>query len=390
MRRINSCRFTTHFENLEQVLHIVCFDPPWPADNGYAIDVMNRIRAFHKLGVQVRLHYFCSNNAPEHPELNFFCKTINTYKKKPFNDSFLMRIPFFVASRINKELIDNLNKDAYPVLLEGLHTTGILNEITKEPRKICIRLHNNYAAYYRGLAGCTSDPRKKIYYLFESVQAKKYTKTLPKKISYVCISECDRELMQQMGFTNAVHVPAFGDWQKVNSPTGVGNLCLFHGNLADAENEKAAMWLLCNVFNKVRVPFIIAGKNPSRRLQKAAALCQHTCLVSDPSTTELDDLIQKAHINILPFVNKNISGIRLKLLHALFLGRHCVVNPAMVSGTGLEAACHIGHNSGAIAGIVSELYTQPFVKEDIETRERILHEKYNNERNILKFTNLLW
>ena len=50
----------------------------------------------------------------------------------------------------------------------------------------------------------------------------------------------------------------------------------------------------------------------------------HTCLVANPSEMEMQDMIAKAQINILPSFNN--TGIQIKLLNALFNGRHCLVN----------------------------------------------------------------
>jgi hypothetical protein len=170
----------------------------------------------------------------------------------------------------------------------------------------------------------------------------------------------------------------------------MGTLCLYHGNLSVPENERAALWLLCNVFTRIRVPFVIAGKKPSRRLQKMSHLCQHTCMVANPSEAEMDDLVRKAHINVLPCFNKKITGIRLKLLHALFQGRHCIVNEPMVSGTGLEGACHIGANAKAFASIIAQLYHRAFTEEEIELRQRLLSGTYDNEKNTSRLIQWLW
>ena len=121
-----------------------------------------------------------------------------------------------------------------------------------------------------------------------------------------------------------------------------------------------------------------------------AHLCQHTCLVSDPTESEMSDLIRKAHINVLPCFNKNITGIRLKLLHALYEGRHCIVNEPMVAGTGLEPACHIGTSANAFASIITQLYHQPFTTEEIQLRKRLLCDTYNNEENTREFIQYLW
>ena len=167
-------------------------------------------------------------------------------------------------------------------------------------------------------------------------------------------------------------------------------MCLYHGNLSVPENEEAALWLLCKVSTKARIPFVIAGKKPSRRLQKLAGLCQHTCLVADPCETEMNDLVRKAHIHVLPCFNKSVTGIRLKLLHSLFEGRHCVVNEAIVAGTGLEGACHIGSNANAFASIITQLYHQPFTKEEIILRKRLLGTTYDNEKNTRMLIQWLW
>ena len=170
----------------------------------------------------------------------------------------------------------------------------------------------------------------------------------------------------------------------------MGSLCLYHGNLSVAENEEAATWLLQKVFSKIKKPFVIAGKKPSKRLEKMVHAQQHTCLVADPTDEELNDLIRKAHVNILPCFNKTSTGIRLKLLHALFEGRHCIVNDQMVKGTGLEPACHIGTNSEAFASIITQLYHQPFTYEEIVLRKKLFGDTYNNEKNTRQLIPYLW
>ena len=113
-----------------------------------------------------------------------------------------------------------------------------------------------------------------------------------------------------------------------------------------------------------------------------AHLCQHTCLVANPNEKEMNDLVQKAHINVLP--SFNTTGVKLKLIHALFEGRHCIVNDAAVRGSELEQACHISNSADNIASIILQLYHQPFTEEEIHLRKRILHSTYNNAKNAEK------
>lgn len=353
--------------------------------------MMNRIMMLKKFGIGIHLHYFSYNERGTPNELNQYCETINIYERENFQKGFSFKLPYIISSRNNEKLLANLQKDDYPILLEGIHCTGILSQLDISKRKIVVRMHNEESAYYKELARSTTGFLKKLYFYYESRLLKKYNYRLPEDCTYACVSENDIKIFKnEYSLPKVEFLPTFPAWQNVTGEEGIGNLCLYHGNLSVPENEESALWLLCEVFTKIRVPFVVAGKKPSKRLQKMAHLCQHTCLVADPSETEMNDLIRKTHINVLPCFNKNITGIRLKLLHALYQGRHCVVNDPMVAGTGLESACHIGTNANAFVSIITQLYHQPFTEEEIKLRKRLLCSFYDNEKNTGHLTQWLW
>ena len=102
----------------------------------------------------------------------------------------------------------------------------------------------------------------------------------------------------------------------------------------------------------------------------------------------MEELIQKAQINVIPSFNS--SGVKLKLLQAVFAGRHCIVNEAAVSGSGVEVACHIAANAEAMASIIMQLYRQPFAEEEILLRKKILQHNYDNDQNAETIISLLW
>jgi hypothetical protein len=313
------------------------------------------------------------------------------YERKTGRKGLSPALPYIVASRINPELISRLNNDDHPILLEGIHCTGILGSINNMNRKIVVRIHNDEGIYYSELARAESSWLKKLYYRRESKLLSRYTSQLPKECTYACVSETDKDRFEQgYNLPHVKYIPIFPAWQQVIGLEGNGNLCLYHGNLSVPENEEAAVWLLRNVFNRIKIPFVIAGKKPSKKLVRMAHIYQHTCIVADPSDKELNDLIKKAHINILPCFNKETTGIRLKLLHALFEGRHCVVNPEMVKGTGLEDACHIGSTGEAIASILMQLNHHPFAEEELRLRREMLLKQYNNKKNNQDFIQCLW
>ncbi len=376
---------------MSRQLHIVCLDVPWPADYGGAIDMMSRIIMLKKLGIDIHLHYFSYNERGMPNELNQYCTSIHVYERQPAQKGLISKLPFIIASRINEKLITNLQKDDHPILLEGLHCTGILPRLDLSKRKVIVRMHNEESIYYKELARAESSLFKKLFFLRESRLLKKYNDQLPDDCIYACVSNEDIHVLKDDHHLQQVKfLPIYPAWQTIKSEEGIGNMCLYHGNLSVPENEKAAIWLLQHVFTSVKKPFVIAGKKPTKRLQKIAHLYQHTCLVADPTESEMNDLIRKAHINVLPCFNKNITGIRLKLLHALYEGRHCVVNEPMVKGTGLEGACHIGTNANGFASIIMQLYHQPFTNEEVVLRKKLLADTYNNEKNTLQLIQWLY
>lgn len=376
---------------MKKQLHIVCLDTPWPADYGGAIDMMNRIITMKKAEVAIHLHYFSYNERGIPNELNQYCESIHVYKRKKKHNAFFSKLPYIVSSRINEDLVINLQKDNYPILLEGLHCTGILPHINLKERKVVVRMHNEESTYYKELAKAESSFFKKIYFQRESRLIKKYNHQLPNECVYACVSSEDiQQLKKEYHLKNVIAIPTFPSWQQVTSNEGLGSICLYHGNLSVSENEEAAIWLLKNVFSKINKPFVIAGKKPSARLEKLAHIYPHTCLVANPTDSELNDLIRKAQINILPSFNKNSTGIKLKLLHALFEGRHCLVNEQMVLGTGLETACHIAGNANGFASIIMQLYNQTFTNEEILLRRKILETQFNNQKNNDLLSPYLW
>ncbi|HUR09791.1 MAG TPA: glycosyltransferase family 4 protein, partial [Flavitalea sp.] len=180
----------------------------------------------------------------------------------------------------------------------------------------------------------------------------------------------------------------FLPYRTLKLPEGIGCYCLYHGNLSIAENEKAARWLIKEVFHDLKVPFVITGKNPSPSLEKLAHGQVHTCIVANPGEKEMQDMITKAQVNILPSYND--TGVKLKLLNALYNGRHCVVNESTVKGSGLDAACHIASNAQGFKSIVSQLYHQPLGEEEYRLRSHLLQHAFDNKKNAERLIAWIW
>ena len=368
-------------------LHIVTHDVPWPVDYGGVFDLFYKLKALHQQGVNIHLHCFTQGRAPQE-ELNKYCTSVNYYPRKKNVSRFSFRIPFIVNSRVNEELLSNLEKDNYPVLLEGIHTTYYLSVGKLTNRKVLVRLHNTEFEYYRQLAKQETNFLKRLYFLNESRLLKKYENTIANKACFLAVSHRDVDLYKKLFRAGDIHyLPVFLPYTLAIGKEGRGCYCLYHGNLSVNENEQAATWLLKNVFEKLEIPFVIAGKEPSKKLQELAHQHKQTCLVANPSEKEMQDLIARAQVHVLPSFNN--TGVKLKLLNALFNGRHCLVNQAAVEGSGLENYCHIATDARSFKEKISALYQQDLTEQEIQQRQGLLQSEFNNEANAGKLIDLI-
>lgn len=373
---------------MDKHLHIVCLDVPYPADYGGVVDLFYKIRSLHSEGVKIHLHCFTKHRRPQ-DELNKYCETVNYYQRKKGIAAFSFSLPLIVNSRASDQLLLNLQKDNYPVLLEGIHCTYYLKNGQLANRKIIVRLHNTEFMYYRQLAKYETNLFKKLYYLHESRLLRKYEKSIAAKATFLAVSKQDAEMYKQEFNVKDMHyLPVFLPGNAIPGQAGKGCYCLYHGNLAISENEKAATWLLQDVFNGLSIPLVIAGKNPSKKLEQLTHAQQHTCLVANPTGKEMQDMIGKAHIHVLPSFNN--TGVKLKLLNALFNGRYCLVNQAAVEGSGLDTYCNIAHDTVSFQKLITDLYQQPFTEQAMQERQQLQQTHYNNQTNARELIKFLW
>ncbi len=364
---------------MDKHLHIVTHDVPWPADYGGVVDLFYKIRSLHGLGVKIHLHCF-TNGRMKQPLLDHYCESVHYYQRKGKLASFSLRIPYIVKSRSDESLLRNIQADDHPVLLEGTHCTYFLHNGKLSGRKVFVRLHNIEYKYYGQLARHEKNIFRKIYFGAESLALRKFEKEIAAKATFWPVSVADTtQFQQEFKAKNIDFLPVFIPWDSLKSQPGTGTFCLYHGNLAVNENSKAAEWLLNEVFNQTEIPFVIAGRNPSAALKALAHRHPHTCMVVNPSEHELQDLIRKAQVNILPSFNN--TGVKLKLLNALYNGRHCLVNKETTDGSGLYDLCQVAEGAHEFRKEILRLFHEPFTEKNIQLRDAALSNIYDNGKN---------
>jgi len=374
---------------MEKHLHIIALDIPYPPDYGGMYDLFYKLPALQQQGVKIHLHCFYKNRLPQ-PELNKYCEEVFYYERNMSSKNLSSRLPYIVASRINEELNQRLLQNEHPIFMEGVHCTYITTDARFANRKKFVRLHNVEHKYYQQLVKFSYNIKKKIYYLLEVKKLFEYEKALAKNATaFWAVSESDENYYREkFGCKTIEYLPLYiPDW-KVDSCEGLGTYCLYHGNLEVEENEYAVKWLLKNVFHHLKIPLVVAGKNPSKKIKALVKANSNACLIANPGEMQMADIIAKAHIHVLPSFNN--TGIKIKLLNALFNGRHCVVNTGMVESTQLTELCHVVNAAEEFRERISMLYHQKFTAEEKEFRKEILQQHFCNEANAKQMIKQIW
>lgn len=370
----------------ENHLHIIAFDVPYPANYGGVIDVFYRVKALSEAGVKVHLHCYEYGRGRQ-IALERLCYEVLYYKR---DTSFLRQLsiwPYIVTSRNSEGLVKQLMKDNYPILCEGLHTTAILNDNRLKDRKIFVRAHNVEHDYYRALGESERSVWKRLFYKAEAWKLRRYEPILSKANGIFAITQSDADCFSGK-YQRVSLIPGFNALDSVCSESGRGDYVLYHGNLSVRENADAAEWLIENVFSKLEIPCVIAGLNPSERLQRIASEYPNITLTANPDDAEMIDLLRQAQINIL--VTHQPTGLKLKLLNALYNGRFCLVNSDMLQGTALQPLCVVKDEPEEIIAEIKRLMDEDFTEKDIEERDAMMKELYRNDENAKKIVGLIF
>ena len=371
-----------------QNLNIICFDVPYPADYGGAIEEFYKIKSLYTLGVKIHLHCFIYGDRKVEKELENYCEKVYYYKRKRSVKFIFSNIPFIVKTRMHEELLQNLLSNDFPILFDATHTTGFLNHPELKQRMKLVRLHNIEWIYYRILLAKAVSLKEKIFFYLEYKKLKEYDKQLINADILSCLSQTDFEYYQEKFPTKKVNLNfVFHENETVKSLPGIGDYILYHGNLSLSDNYSLVIDLLSNELKNCTHKIVLAGKNPNKMLVDFVKNKTNIQLVSNPTDEALHDLIQQAHICLAMAANP--SGVKLKLINSLFSARFVISNETALTGSGLESLVYISDDADLLE-LIDKLMQQEFKADEINDRKVLLTEKYNNAENAQQIFNSIF
>jgi len=366
-------------------LHIVSFNIPDPPNYGGIIDVYYKLKHLAQADIDLILHCF-HYGRQQSDELEKICHQVHYYKRKQGPFYLFSSLPYIVKTRSSKTLLDNLQKEIVPILFEGLHSCYYLDHPLLGAYPKIVRAHNIEHHYYQYLSKSEQSVLKRIHFKQEAMKLRCFEKKLKHASSILGISPEDTSYFKN-NYRMGEYIPAFHPFDQVKAKRGLGDYILFHGNLGVTENQKSIRYLLDRIFTEITLPLIIAGKNPPDWLVKKVADIPHVTVIGNPDEDVMNHLIQEAQLNLIPTFQP--TGLKLKLLASLFLGRHCITNSPMVLNTGLSHLCYIADNITDLIKIIQRKFEEEITAEEINQRKEILETQFSNESNAQKIYDLI-
>ena len=381
---------------MHRSINIISGQIPCPNTPGDAQQTYWLIGGLCAAGIDVHLYTFKEEGANTEvtidpttdPKLLEVCASITSYPVNKGHRNFSFSVPYAVAKYQNEQLENDLAKNNYPILIEGLGPCSLAFSKILANKKIWVRLLTFAPGYFGYLQERSKAPLKKLYYQREVVLAKKLLKKISQRVWWIVPSLADKTELENVFLGgNILTLDLFNNNNTITSKTGLGNYCLFQGNLADAATHKTAVWLLTHVFHNLTVPFVITGNNPAPALIELAHKQPHTCIVANPSAPERSDMIEKAQIILQPSFIK--SGPDEALIEGIKMGRHCLTN-SKTTGNPYAPCYHQGSSASAFQEIIVQLYHHPFSEEEIETRKKALATEKSNTALTTEFATIIW
>ncbi len=358
-------------------LHIISPHAPKALENIFSHDLYFLIQELKLQGIAITLHIpFLEQIDPKTYE-----STNQLYRYQNSNESNSGEVSF----QFIHEALENLQTSDGPILFYGnLQSFIHLKNKVAGKRKLFYRQIINEVQNTKELAQLQPWGLHKIKTYLKINQLNALVQKLDDSDIHCLVDQTTSSDLN----TCKTEIPFFAGMPFAFFQESNGSFCLFHGNLDEKENEYAAFWLLKHVFNTLEIPFVIAGANPSEELEKAAHLRMHTCLVANPTNSELHELIKKAQVNLLPtFVSKRKD---MNLYRCLNLGKHILTNNKGVPSHFRNESITITESPDNFIKKIPQLFEQRFGEENHNKRMDILNNLYQDQISAQKLIRLLF
>lgn len=377
---------------------------PWPLKDGGTLAYYNALKGLKDAGVEVHAavlntskHWVDFENLPkEVQELAHFhlVKIDNRIKPIAALSNLIFSRKSYHVTRFEsleyrsllKQILQNIKPEV--VLFESVIMGVYLDTVRANSQSKCIlRAHNVEFEIWESLAAIESNPIKKFYLGVLSKRLKNFEiKCIQGFDGMVCFTPEDQKRFKELGYLRPIKViPVGTDISRLTpDEEAMKPLTILHlGSLDWMPNQEAVRWFIREVWPSLHqdnpeIVFRVAGRNMPESFYELAGN-------GIEILGEVEDAIQlmKEHsIMVVPLFSG--SGIRVKVLEGLAMGKCMVVSTMGSSGINAQDGRDLHHANDAesFIRIIRRLMNNPALIRETGKNARKLIEQYYEQQKV--------
>ena len=331
----------------------LCLKPPVPAKDGGCIAMNNITQGLLEAGHKVKIltifthkHDFEVEAMPaEYIEqtgiegvfIDTRLNAVDAFSSIITSDSY--NVSRFFSTDFDIRLAKLLRKESFDIVhLESLFMTNYLatiRRLSKAP--VVLRAHNLEHIIWEKTASGASGFFKRLYLNYLQRKLKQYELSMLNEVSAIAaISDDDRERMKSLNVKKPISTIPFGvDLMKYpHQPIQSAEVALFHLGAMDwGPNAEGVKWFLQAIWPEIttRFPMLklyLAGRSMPEEFK--GMNLPNVEVVGEVENAI--DFMQSKAIMIVPLLSA--SGVRVKIMEGLALGRVVVATPLAAEGLG--------------------------------------------------------
>jgi len=256
-------------------------------------------------------------------------------------------------------------------------------------KPVVLHEHNAEFVMWERLAAIETNPLKKMLIKLEAGRIKKTEKKYAENASVVFAAPNDIEELAEIGVDRAKLKPTYhlGEDFLLDSPDlkfeETEEALLFVGTLTWEANIDGLVWFLDEVYPELlkkhpNIHFYIVGKKPDQRLISRASNYDSVELTG--FVENLEPYFKKARVFVIPL--RFGSGIKVKLLNAMYRGIPIVTTPIGTEGLEVDYAKDLfcSQSEKEQVKAISTLIGSKSTWEDMRDRSRNVAKNYTWEK----------
>jgi glycosyltransferase involved in cell wall biosynthesis len=360
---------------------------PWPPKDGGSSATLSMIQMLAANGASINIlsfntlkHYTDTGNIPGTFSGFHFVDLDSRIRPLNLFINFFFSLSPYTITRFNNnvfsEKLAELLKEEFDIVqFEGLAMASYLPVIRKCSRaKAVFRPHNVENNIWRQLAYGEKNIVKKIYYYITACKTERIEKKIANRFDAVtAISRKDKEWFIKNGCTKPVTVssPCPASEQIINV-SNISMSAAFIGALDWRPNINAVRWLVKKVWPIVsealpEACLFVAGRNPDSSVRN---ICRGKNIIFAGEVPSSAVFLSDKEVIAVPLFSG--SGIRMKILEGMSLGKPIVATTAAASGIIFEENkdLFIADDSRKFAEQIIRLLSDEMLRRDIGTNAR--------------------